>query len=287
MELLEAVMADTRRKQALSFLVTVTIFHVVTYFIFGFIASSLFRYKELFELPVIGDYYRPFGSVSTVLGPLIQILRGVIFGLALLPFRTVIRESRHSWLFIWGLFVGIGILGTPAAAPSSIEGMVYSKLPLWFHAIGIPEIGLQTLVFSLLVFNKFSDKKPVSSATAKTLLRAASTASFSFIGYTVISIAFALLAKAKISESGADFRVLGQFILPLAFSFAAALISRREWFWGKHAALYVASALALVSYQSFVLGEGNWVYAVIAPILPVAISLALTGPKAAKPLDGA
>ena len=53
------------------------------------------------------------------------------------------------WLILWGLLVTIGILSTPAAAPSSIEGMVYTRVPMWYHLLGLPEVVLQTLAFSI------------------------------------------------------------------------------------------------------------------------------------------
>jgi len=270
---------QSRSKQVFSFLLTVMIFHVVTYFIFGFLASSILKYQVLFEMPIIKEYYKPFGSVSTVFGPMIQILRGLLIGLVLLPFKKLLEDSKNGWVYIWMIFVGVGILGTPAAAPSSIEGIVYSRIPLWFHAIGFPEILLQTLVFSMLVHNKISPHKLIASEKSKAVLRAVSTACISFIGYTVVSIAFALLAKAKISESSADLRVLGQFALPLLASFIVALIPSGRIFWLKHLFLYAVSASALMLYQSLMLGEGNWIYSIAAPVIPVAISAILLKPK--------
>lgn len=266
------------KNPVVSFLFSVTVFHTVTYFIFGFVASSIFNYKEVFGLPVITEYYQAFGSVSNVLGPVIQVFRGVLFGLVLLPFKRTIAESRYGWLHLWLLFVGIGILGTPAAAPSSIEGAVYSKLPLWFHLLGFPEILLQTLAFSMLVHDKISEYKIISSARAKKFMQALSTACLSFIGYTGVSILFALLARADINAGSADFRVLGQFVLPLVFTLIVALMTN-EVFLLKHAGLYLASALSLLLYQRFVLGDANWIYVLLAPVLPVAISFLLLKEK--------
>lgn len=38
------------------------------------------------------------------------------------------------------------------AAPGSIEGFIYTKLPLWYHLGYLPDILLQTLAFSVLLF---------------------------------------------------------------------------------------------------------------------------------------
>jgi hypothetical protein len=112
-------------------------------------------------------------------------------------------------------------------------------------------------------------------------MQALSTACISFIGYTVVSIGFALLARADIDAGSADFRVLGQFVLPLVLTFIAALMTNKA-FMLRHIGLFMASALSLFSYQRFVLGDANWVYVLCAPVLPVAISFLLSKDKKIK-----
>lgn len=263
----------------IKFVVTTTIYHLITYFIFGFIASSVFNYKQFFELPIIQDYYKAFGSVSNLLGPLIQIVRGLLFGLVLLPFVGFLKETKFGWLYLWFLFVGIGIIGTPAAAPASIEGLIYTKIPLWFHLIGLPEILCQTLVFSILVHRGVRAESHPLSLKVRTVIKALSMACFSFIGYTVISIGFALVLKAEISQSSSNFMVLGQFIMPLVITFAISLLGKSESWIVNNIVLYVLSALALFFYQSIVLHGANIVYILIAPILPTLIYLIIARPK--------
>ena len=48
-----------------------------------------------------------------------------------------------------GLLVGVGILSTYAAGPSSVEGVIYTELPLKYHVFGIPEVFGQALAFSM------------------------------------------------------------------------------------------------------------------------------------------
>jgi hypothetical protein len=47
--------------------------------------------------------------------------------------------------------VGLAIFSTAGAAPGSVEGIIYTKIPLGLQLIGLPEVLLQTLAFSLLV----------------------------------------------------------------------------------------------------------------------------------------
>jgi hypothetical protein len=47
--------------------------------------------------------------------------------------------------------VVVGIVGTPGPAPGSLEGMIYTRIPLWVQFRGLPEVLLQTLAFSWLL----------------------------------------------------------------------------------------------------------------------------------------
>jgi hypothetical protein len=139
-------------KNFLSFAAKVIILHTVTYFVAGIISATLNDYESVFQMPVVNGFMRSFNSKWVLCGPLFQPLRGLVYALGLWPFRTFILSKKHGWLYIWSLFVVFAIIGTSGAAPGSMEGIIFTQLPLWFHFIGMPEILLQTLAFSLLLF---------------------------------------------------------------------------------------------------------------------------------------
>lgn len=139
-------------KTILGFVARFTVIHFVTYFVFGLIFSTVFNYHALFALPEIAIFMRPTNSIWVRAGPLFQLIRGPIMALAIYPFRKVIFDNKRGWILLWGLFVALAILSPAGAAPSSIEGIVYSVFPLWFHLIGLPEILLQTLALSFLFY---------------------------------------------------------------------------------------------------------------------------------------
>ncbi len=264
--------------------------HVVTYLVVGVVASIVLDYASLFSRPVISDYMVEFGSVSLFVGPLIQVLRGLIIAAVLLPFRGVFAQ-RRGWLWLWLLLVGIGILSTSAAAPSSLEGIVYTQLPLWYHAIGLPEMLVQTLAFSVLV--ALYERHPegllaVLPPVFERLVRALVSASLAFVGYAVISVAFALLAGASIdAEQSLSVQVQGLFVGPflinfvLAFLAAGGLTLTRRILVGLGS--YVLSAAAILTYQVIVLGSPDIAYAAIAPLLPaIAVWLLVPNRDAAK-----
>ena len=75
-----------RTKESLKFVLYVAIVHCVTYFICGVIFSRLMRYSCWWEQPVICDYFRDFEGGASAIGPFVQIIRGLLYGLILLPY---------------------------------------------------------------------------------------------------------------------------------------------------------------------------------------------------------
>ena len=133
------------------FTVRVVCCHVVTYFVAGVLAFTLFDYKSLFESEGLSQLMRSTSSTWVAAGPALQVIRGVIFAMALYPFRRVFVQEPGGWLKLWGLLVGLAILSTAGPAPGSVEGMIYTKIPVTTQLIGLPEVVLQTLAFSALL----------------------------------------------------------------------------------------------------------------------------------------
>lgn len=266
-------------RSSVAFVGRTTAVHVVTYFLVGLVASNLLDYRWAFEQPVIRDYMVPFGSTAVFLGPVLQVVRGLIFGLVLLPFRHVIA-TRLGWLWLWALVVGIGILSTPAAAPSSVEGLVYTRLPLWYHAFGLPEMLLQTFIFCVLVWAYTRYPRGLLSAlppVAGTIVGSVASASFAFIGYAVVSVLFALAVGANLSDpSNLTIRTQGLFIAPFVLNTVLVFVLGRRLRSAVFVSVaYVTNALALLLYQWLVLGETSVIYVLLAPFIP-ALILAMT-----------
>jgi len=278
---------NTVRKEpttAARFVVRATVIHVVTYFVVGIVAALAIDYATLFEQPVIRDYMRPFGSVSLLIGPVVQILRGIIIGLVLLAFRRGLAE-RSGWLRLWLLLVGIGIFSTYAAAPSSIEGLFYTNIPLWYHAIGLPEMLVQTLLFSVVLAFYLRHPAGVVAALPRvhtSILGALVVACLAFVGYAIVSVVFAFAAGATVDPSvNLTLKVQGLFLVPFLANGVVAYVAaradrsaQRMLFAGL--ASYVVGAAAMLGYQSLVTGTVDPLYALLAPLLPAIIVAALS-----------
>ena len=85
-------------------------------------------------------------------GPLFQFVRGPLFALALYPFYDILFGKKKGWLYLWGVFVILVGFNSIVPGPGSIEGMVFTTLPMWFHLIGIPELVIQALLLSGILY---------------------------------------------------------------------------------------------------------------------------------------
>ena len=125
--------------------------HVVTYFLAGLMAFYLLDYGNSFQKPPFSYFMKPVNSAAVAAGPALQVIRGLIFSLALFPFRNTFLHTGYGWLKLWGLLIGLSILSTTAAGPGSIEGFIYTTIPISQQISGYLEVVPQTLLFSILV----------------------------------------------------------------------------------------------------------------------------------------
>jgi hypothetical protein len=298
---------QTNWKTFLAFTLRVIVAHTATYFIFGIIMSNVFDYGEIFQCEIIRDYMIPMDEHNIVLGPFMQPIRGLIFAIGLWPLRGFLVEKKRGWLTLWGLLVTIGILSTPAASPGSIEGMLYSKLPMWYHLIGYPEIILQTLVFSiwLVWWERQSAKSPEAVAKKENplvteIVKAIMIACFAYIGYAAGGLLLAAMANANaaatgaapidIEAAGANFKMQFMFVVAFVANVIAVFWIARQWLadrmklWGVFLLFWFLDALVPWLYQTFVLDGSSIPTAIMLgffPALIIAISIRMNYRKMA------
>ncbi len=228
-------------KEFILFAFKVIIAHSITYFIFGLIMSNIFDYGELFQQEIIRDYMRPIDSSYILFGPFLQPIRGLLFAIGIWPIRTFVFDKKYGWLILWNIIIVFGILSTPAAAPCSIEGVLYSKLPVWYHLIGLPEILLQTLIFSLIlvwwVKQKPKEQPLIQQSKVKRqfayFIMAVMIACFAYVGYAIGGILSAKLAGFEINlkEASTSINIKSQLMFAVAFliNVISILLLSRIW----------------------------------------------------------
>lgn len=135
-----------------AFMWRVTAIHIITYFIAGLFFSLLFDYKELFGAELLSHYMKPTTTPIVGLGPALQIFRGILFALVIWPIWGYLSDRSHGWLILASLLIGIGVLGTFGPTPGSIEGLLYTKVPIIEQLMFLPEIVLQPLALAFALF---------------------------------------------------------------------------------------------------------------------------------------
>ena len=183
------------------FVTKVMVYHIVTYIICGMIFSHLMNYKELFELGNMKYYMRPAESIHSMVGPFFQFVRGLLFGVVLLMFRKNILTEKNSFLKLWALIVTLGIINTPGPAPSSIEGFIYTQVPLKFCIFGSPEILVQTFWFSYLVSGIDKKRERKVKPLNENIKRALINSIICVTGYSVSGIILSILLHVEVSSS--------------------------------------------------------------------------------------
>jgi hypothetical protein len=104
--------------------------HTITYSLMGIVAMLFLNYAEQFSRPAMASWMRQTSDPIVMAGPLFQPIRGLIFAFVFYPFRAILFTNRHGWLIMWWMLVGLGILSTFGPTPGSIEGMVYTTIPI-------------------------------------------------------------------------------------------------------------------------------------------------------------
>lgn len=150
-------MTEQRKSSWFQFMWRISSSHMISYFIMGVIFSTLLNYKANFATAAL-SFMRPIDSPWVAAGPSLQVFRGILFALVLWPIQEVFLKKDKGWVTLWMLFLGLAILGTAGPTPGSFEGIIYTKIPIGYQLFGLPEVVLQTLLFSLMVFYWY--KKP-------------------------------------------------------------------------------------------------------------------------------
>jgi hypothetical protein len=141
------------RRLSLSALTLKTVIvHTTTYFVAGLLAYTLGGYEKAFSQPPLSHLMRPTSDPLVMAGPLFQPIRGVIFALALYPMRNVLFAERRGWLILWWLLLALGVLSTFGPSPGSVEGLIYTIIPPVAQILGLWEVLLQSLLFSIVLF---------------------------------------------------------------------------------------------------------------------------------------
>ncbi len=127
--------------------------HTVTYFIAGLLALTLLNYKALWAEPGLNGFMRPFDDPIVMAGLLFQPFQGLLCGAVFYLLRKQYFSTQYGWLTMWVVIAVLGIFSTFGPAPGSIEGLIFTTLPLRIQLWGFhSEVLAQSLGLSGILF---------------------------------------------------------------------------------------------------------------------------------------
>jgi hypothetical protein len=123
--------------------------HTLTYFLMGVLAAHFLDYAAVMARPE--SAMRPITDRWVMAGPLFQPIRGLIFASVFYPLRGCLFGRKNGWLLMAWMLVALGILGTFGPASGSLEGMIYTPVPVVSQLRGWLEVVPQALLLSALL----------------------------------------------------------------------------------------------------------------------------------------
>jgi hypothetical protein len=143
----------------------ITCAHTLAYFIAGVFALAVVNYRNLFATEIMSSFMLSVDEPIVALGgTFLQIFRGIIIALIILPLRKVFFEEKYGLLKLGVIIIGFSLLSTIGPAMGSFEGYIYTKIPVMYQILGYPEAIIYILLFiGLLSFlKKYGHKKTVT-----------------------------------------------------------------------------------------------------------------------------
>jgi hypothetical protein len=134
-------------------LVRAAVVHTITYVAVGLVALTVFDYRTLFADEGMRNLMRPLSDPLVTAGPLFQPIRGLLLGVVFYLLRDQYLARPFGWVTMWVVLVVVGIFGTFGPALGSIEGLVYTTVPIRIQlGGGLLEVVVQSLLLSALTF---------------------------------------------------------------------------------------------------------------------------------------
>jgi hypothetical protein len=143
---------NTQKINLFGLVIKTSVVHTVTYFIMGFIAFNFLNYTDKFSAPSMSCWMRPTSDILVMIGPMFQPIRGLIFALVFYPLREIFFGRKNGWLLMGWTLVALGILSTFGPPPGSVEGLLYTVIPLSIQLPGLLEVIPQAILLSAILY---------------------------------------------------------------------------------------------------------------------------------------
>ncbi|MDR2910825.1 MAG: hypothetical protein LBV47_05625, partial [Bacteroidales bacterium] len=136
----------------------------IAYFVAGLFAVVVVNYRELYTTEIMSLFMHSVDTPIVALGPSLQILRGIIIALVLLPLRKVFFEEKYGLIKLGLIIIGLSLLSTIGPTMGSFDGYIYTKIPYMYQILGYPEAIIYVLLFIgiIKITIKYKHKKTIT-----------------------------------------------------------------------------------------------------------------------------
>jgi len=151
------------KKPTLKLAWQITYAHMIAYFLAGLFALLAVNYRDLYATASLSLLMRPIDDPVVALGPALQVARGLVLALAIIPLRRAFFEDDRGYLKLGLAVLAFSLLSTIGPTPGSLDGYIYTTIPAGYQLLGYPEALLYTALFVgiLKLAHKFDGKKLV------------------------------------------------------------------------------------------------------------------------------
>ena len=122
------------------------------------------NYRELYSTETISLIMLPVDTPIVALGPFLQIFRGILLALILLPLRKIFFEEKNGLFKLSLIIIGLSLLSTIGPTMGSFDGYIYTKVPYLYQILGYPEAIIYVFLFIgiLSISIKYVHKKIIT-----------------------------------------------------------------------------------------------------------------------------
>ena len=132
--------------------------HVIAYFIAGIFAVLVMGYQEHYLSEPL-SFMHSVDSAIVALGPGLQIFRGLLLALILLPLKETFTEGKKGFIKLGILILGLSLFLTIGPTIGSFDGFIYTNIPFMYQILGYPETFIYISLFISMLWISYKKQK--------------------------------------------------------------------------------------------------------------------------------
>ncbi len=154
---------DRKERDSQKFVLRFMILHVITYFFVGVLFYQMQGYQASLDSMEIFTMWRdlndPMVAIGVFTGTTVgQVFRGLALAVFLLPFRSPYTDKKSGGVLLFSTMWGLTFLTAVGIISWMVDSLI-GEASLGVLLVGSPEVTVQMIVFSMLLYRWESRKK--------------------------------------------------------------------------------------------------------------------------------